>query len=244
MAWKYVYLFDIPLFIRNQGIFWEPGVLQIFLNILLFQSLFIYHKRKITLLSIFVLITTWSSTGMVIMLLQLVVFYATNIKKKRFLVFIPVSLLIAFGMIYILQSNLQEKLEGDKASSSVQRSIDTLSTLYLIKEYPWFGIGLDSNNYTNLLSKHTIFITGRLGALRESAGISNSLLYYFVFFGIPIGLFFLYALYRQFLIRTKQWLFFLIVTTSSLTEPVLLLTFFSLFMISGLINMIKPRVRI
>ena len=33
-------------FVRNQGIFWEPGVLQIFLNLLLFINAFIRKKEE------------------------------------------------------------------------------------------------------------------------------------------------------------------------------------------------------
>ena len=31
---------------RNQGLFWEPGVLQLFINVLLYMSLFVYKNIK------------------------------------------------------------------------------------------------------------------------------------------------------------------------------------------------------
>ena len=35
--------------IRNQGWFWEPGVLQVYLNILLYLEGFIFKRKKVTL---------------------------------------------------------------------------------------------------------------------------------------------------------------------------------------------------
>lgn len=44
---------------RNQGLFWEPGVLQIFINLLLYMSLFVYKNSKISILSIVVIVSTF-----------------------------------------------------------------------------------------------------------------------------------------------------------------------------------------
>ena len=42
--------------IRNQGWFWEPGVLQVYLNILLYLEGFIFKRKKVTLFLIVIAI--------------------------------------------------------------------------------------------------------------------------------------------------------------------------------------------
>jgi hypothetical protein len=50
-------------FCRNQGLFWEPGILQIFLNMFFFLEAFIIKKRKsLLLLTAIVVLTTYSTT--------------------------------------------------------------------------------------------------------------------------------------------------------------------------------------
>ena len=69
-------------FVRNQGIFWEPGVLQIFLNLILFIHLI--HKKKrgiIFWMTIIALLTTFSTTGLVVMFIQLIISFASDVKK-------------------------------------------------------------------------------------------------------------------------------------------------------------------
>ena len=55
-------------FCRNQGLFWEPGILQIYLNMLFFLEAFVFKKSKLLLLLASVLIiTTYSTTGLILL---------------------------------------------------------------------------------------------------------------------------------------------------------------------------------
>lgn len=232
--WNMAEIFGMGLFVRNQGFFWEPGVLQIFMNILLYLSLTYYKSLKYSILSLLIIITTWSTSGMIIAFLQLAFYLVKNIKKRKIFYTIPIIFigLLIFG--YFVQSNLKEKIGGSKEGSAIQRQIDTLSTMNIIRNHPLVGIGMDTDNYNRLLKKATVFIPGKQGSLGGKAYVSNSLLYLATYFGIPLGLLFLYAFYKQNIFKKNRMLFFLIIVLSSLVEPVLFLPFFTFFLISGI----------
>jgi hypothetical protein len=108
------YSFDVLGFtmVRNQGLFWEPGVLQVFLNILLFLSLFV-RRFKLSLVGLisFAVLSTLSTTGLLIMILQFVVYSTTVIRKNILLLPLFIALLLGF---YTLSSlNLSDKILGD-----------------------------------------------------------------------------------------------------------------------------------
>lgn len=237
VKWKTVELFGVQLFVRNMGFLWEPGILQIYMNLLLFLSINYFKNIKYSLLSILVILTTWSTTGIMIMFLQLAMFFVKNIKKRKIAKFLPILLMVGFFIGYILQHNLNEKLTGDRQGSAIQRQLDTLATSYLIMDHPFFGIGLDSRNYYNMLAKTNVSISG-LGS-QKRATVSNSLLYLFVFFGIPLGLFMLYAMYRQTLLPKSRNIVFVIIIISCMTEPVLLFPFFTFFMMNGFMSFVS-----
>lgn len=234
--WNMATIFGIPLFVRNQGFFWEPGVLQIFMNILLYLSLTYYKSLKYSILSILVIITTWSTSGIVIAFLQLILYIIKSIKNRRIFYTLPIIFTGLLILGYFVQNNLSEKIGGSKEGSTVQRQIDTLSTVNIIKNNPWVGIGMDTDNFRTLLKKSTVVIPGKEGIPGGKAHVSNSLLYLFTYFGIPLGLLLLYAFYRQNIFEKNRVLFFLILILSALVEPVLLLPFFTFFLISGIQN--------
>ena len=68
-------------FVRNQGLFWEAGILQIFLNILLFLEGFVFKRGRWTIpLIIFAILTTYSTTGIFIMIIVLFFIFIKLIK--------------------------------------------------------------------------------------------------------------------------------------------------------------------
>ena len=76
---------DYPFFglklIRNQGWFWEPGINQVYLNILLYLECFVFTKRgRWTIpLIIFAIISTFSTSGFIIMSIILLSMYINSI---------------------------------------------------------------------------------------------------------------------------------------------------------------------
>ena len=61
-------------FCRNQGLFWEPGVLQVYLNLFFFFHAFIYKRKRWLILIGFVVLGTYSTTGIIILIIQLFFF--------------------------------------------------------------------------------------------------------------------------------------------------------------------------
>ena len=52
-------------FIRNAGMFWEPGILQAYLNILFFLEVTIFKRdRRLLVLIVFAILSTYSTTGL------------------------------------------------------------------------------------------------------------------------------------------------------------------------------------
>ena len=110
-------------FCRNQGLFWEPGVLQSFLNALFFLEAFVIKKRKyLLILTGFVIMTTYSTTGLALLLLQIIVYIHMEFKKNKIL--IPLVLLCSFPIYFIFSINIDEKIRGEREASFQKRLFD------------------------------------------------------------------------------------------------------------------------
>lgn len=219
---------------RNASVFWEPGVLQLFMNILFYLSLFIMRDRKIMVLSMIVIISTLSTAAYVILAMQIGWYYMFHIKQRHsvlFLLKMLVGSLITVAVIVILQL----KLTGDQHKSADVRKLDLVVAVSLIQTNPWVGIGLNDENFRDAYS-----IVGRV--LRreyavseeeiEGKGLTNGFLYMVVTFGIPLGLVFLFLLYKQEVINGR--LIFFILLLGTLTEPIFQTSFYAIFLAYGL----------
>ena len=159
---------------RNQGIFWEPGAYQVFLNLGIFLMLFTNRKVpkwKLLILTA-TLLTTMSTSGYMICALIYLAYVIRNGKREQMarmvmslIVFIPLAL-------FIVQSGvITDKFQDDNASFN-RRSLDTTSNLQLLVEKPLVGWGFQNNE-----------------VLMERYGIpdsSNSLLTFGYQFGLPL----------------------------------------------------------
>ena len=83
-------------FCRNQGLFWEPGVLQIYLNLFFFLQAFIFKKNRWLILIGFAILGTYSTTGIIILIGQLIYLFIQRFNENKlylpiiFLSFIPI----------------------------------------------------------------------------------------------------------------------------------------------------------
>jgi len=211
-------IMGIPFF-RMSGIFWEPGILQIYMNILLFLSLYIYPNRKISLLSSIVIFSTWSSTGLFILTMQTLVF--SFLKMSKTSIFKTIGLIVVFVILLIpLQNNLMNKFQGNEAGSGYARVLDTLTAINIIQKNLLFGIALDSDVYKQELSKNRAIVQMKGLSKERDAHDTNSILNYVVFFGIPFGILILYSLYRQNIFYKNKLIFFMIIFIAFQTEPI------------------------
>ena len=240
---KYTFsLFGIDL-IRTQGWFWEPGILQFYLNLLLFlQGFVIKRNNTILILTIFAIILTYSTTGIFIMLMLLAFIFWSSIRRSPLLIFIAI---FSFLPLYnIAKTNFENKTSGEKSSSFQKRYLDLVEPFSIALDYPITGIGLDRQYFQDFRPKYKMednfgskieSITG-LERVSEDTdkGSSNSFTYLMAAMGIPISFLFFYCLFNQKLIRYKKHLFIVIVILSLFSEPLLLRPFFLLLIVSGL----------
>lgn len=227
-------------FSRFTGFFWEPGILQIYLNIFLFYSLYVFKNKWLTFIAVIAIIGTGSTAGYIIMTLQFgwLIF---SLKKNIFFLF--VILLASPILTNIILSNLNNKFQGDGISSFWSRTYDLENGITLTINNPILGIGLiDVNTYMKTsqsykyLNLSNVEMSKYFINSKSESGNSNSLIKVAYTFGIPIFILFLRCLARQNIITTKKGLFIIILLISISVEPIGMTPLFLIFVISGLDN--------
>ena len=232
-------------FCRNQGLFWEPGILQAFLNSLFFLEAFIIKRSKVLLLVIaFVIFTTYSTTGLAILLLQGLVYVYNEFKKNKLLFLLIVSALIPIYLI--LQINVQDKVQGEKEASFQKRLFDLTQPFYIALENPITGIGLDAEQFQKFREEF-YFTSPTLNYIYNQTGVglkvdvtdkgsSNSIMFLLAATGFPTACLFIYMFFKQQIIRDKKWLWMIIMLISVMSEPLLLRPYFFIFIVSGFMS--------
>ena len=191
--------------IRNQGIFWEPGAFQTFINLALIFNLFYFKDikiRNIIILTI-TLFTTYSTTGYIVGSGILMVFLINSRKNIRdnkskninsimiIMVVIFISMAYAYMIIpeaakYQLFGKLSAYLDnindGDVTSTSIRIDAIKTSLKYFIKR-PLFGNG-------NIGMRNIAFESGYK---MNTATMLN----WFSMFGIIMGTIMNYGIYRM-----------------------------------------------
>ena len=236
-------LFGIDLQ-RNAGIFWEPGILQIYLNILFFLELTYFNKNKsLLILIILTIVSTYSTTGLFLLMLQIVYFSQKEYKRFSRLV---ILVLITLPLYFLFNFNLSDKIYGQKSSSFQKRLIDLTQPFYIAVENPLTGIGLDLDSfqkereefYINSNLNDALFDYGLQQNLETSSkGSTNSIMYILAGMGFPTTILFLYMLIKQQIVRRNRLLWMSIILISVMSEPLLLRPFFFIFIVSGFVHL-------
>jgi len=223
-------------FLRNQGIFWEPGVLSVFLIILLFVYLFVRPNITMGLVVFAIIFTTLSTTGLVLSFLMFIVKYYKNIRKSFAALFIGV---ITIGVLLpLVIENVNDKVSGKGEASFFWRSYDLLISFQVVSENPIKGIGFGGEVYKKIQEQNKIFIQSDI---LEGRGNTNSIVYTFIAFGIPIGCYVFYLLYNQTIFKgSSKFLFFFILVISLSTEPLIFSVFFLIILFS---SYFKPQLK-
>lgn len=149
---------------RNQGIFWEPGAFQTYINLALIFELFYFKNitKKRLIIYVATLITTYSTTGYIAALYIAFVYVVylllmTNAESKRVAknsFFILIVVVIAIAIFLSLDSSMADLVfdkfdiyketgygaTGEMTSASVR--VDAfLKPFKMILKYPMFGAG-------------------------------------------------------------------------------------------------------
>lgn len=225
------------LFDRNPGLFWEPGVLQMSMNMLIFNDMIVekrgFQKVVVPIIS---LITTASTTGLglfalIIAYRILFVHNASSSKSIRqillLLVFLPL-------FIPIIHQNANDKFGGEGSISTAYRLNDLLLSGEIAKQHPFIGIGFDENKYKQM-SNNISLNTYENYEIGLDRGNSNSLSQVIIYFGLPAFLLFLLALYKQKIFPHKKFFFFLFLISIA-SEPLLVTTMMMTFLFSSLLK--------
>ena len=229
-------------FCRNQGLFWEPGVLQVFLNMFFFLEAFIIKKRKFLLfLTAVLILTTYSTTGLALLLIQFTVYLFNEYKANKWLR--PFVLVLGIPIYMIFSFNIEEKILGDKEWSFQKRYFDLVQPFFIALEHPLTGIGSDVEQFQSMRQEFFIF-SSSLNTLQEKTGVeskvsstdkgsSNSITFLMAAMGFPTAILLIYMFFKQQIINDKKWLWMFIMVVSVMSEPLLLKPFFFLFIVSG-----------
>jgi hypothetical protein len=243
----YVSASTFDFFLRNVGLCWEPGVLQLILNLFLFFS--IKRQRNILFLSSIGLsvLSTFSTTGYLILILNILYYVVFQLTKKgsrgKFSLVILVGLMFSTGLIALVQENATNKFDRSNTSTLV-RLRDFLIGVELISEKPLLGHGIFDSKYleskTALSSiESDVFTKGYLNEYGDfSGGYTDGLLGLACWYGIPAAIF-IYVLTYKNRMADRIWFerltLFLILCLTFVSEPITYTSLFLLFPLSRVV---------
>lgn len=158
---SYAYVQLIGAEFRNSGIYIEPGLFQIYLNLAIFSILYAPRsfKRKNEYLKLVVialaLVSTGSTSGYIsgVLIASAAAFKSESGRFKR-LRNILQALFVAALVFFVASSsifteNIESKFSGDSKASWLSRKNSTLADLDMIGESPLVGVG--AGNYLGKL---------------------------------------------------------------------------------------------
>lgn len=190
----------LPGYVRNFGIFTEPGFYQYYLilTIIILISTNIFSKKLKILLNIIVIITmisTFSAAGyicMIVFLLPVLIYKMITMSesvlknKKKLLLIILLSLLVIFLIIYLLKDSnnvISQMLDmiikkiTSKNASSTTRLYSLKYTFQKVLEHPIFG-----NNFSSIIDSNVV--------------ITNTNISYTAIYGLISGILLVIMQYR------------------------------------------------
>ena len=228
---------------RNAGIFWEPGILQAYLNILFFLELSIFKRNKgLLILIVIVILTTYSTTGLLLLMIQIIYFLQKAFKRNMAIVLMTI---IGIPLYFLFSINMNEKIYGERESSFQTRLFDLTQPLFIAFENPLTGVGLDIERFQEVRGEFYInsSLTNMLGGVgieqkleTTSKGSTNSVMYMLAGMGFPTAILFMYMFVKQQIITNNRLVWFIITFVSVMSEPLLFRPFFFMFIISGFIH--------
>ncbi|WP_339138591.1 MAG: O-antigen ligase family protein [Candidatus Electrothrix sp. GW3-4] len=229
-------------FMRNQGFFWEPGVLGFFTTfVYLFKAYHLNNNRRAWLYCLTVLSTVSMGAITIFLFLFLYYKYILLIRKQRFTgkFVIQFSLIMLVTLIaatsYIspktsigaLSRFFHRDLKND--SSAKTRWIDFDIGLRAAMEKPFIGCGKDFSSFYYLL----ILERNKSKEIYDG-GISNSIISIWYMFGGIFLCYYLYLIYNfsKWLAPENSSLVFCIIILLLMHEP-LAISLFTLFFITA-----------
>ena len=142
--------------VRTNGIYWEPGVYQMYLNLALLLEMYVFkmNNRKRFAIELIALFFTYSTTGYIVFVWGLVSYYmfergSINDIKRTFSYFI--LLLIGVGGLFVVLNftPLGEVVFGkvinmEPSGTAVVRMASVFMNLEIVRDNPLHGIGMEN----------------------------------------------------------------------------------------------------
>lgn len=210
--------------VRNSAIFAEAPMASLTFSVAItLENLYgkecKFHKLKLLILILAVL-TTFSSTGYICLIINLVYLLLKNRSKKSnfLLVLVPVILIVGvLGINYIFSNKLQ-------TSSGISRSVDYMNAFTAWEKYPFLGIGI--NNGSKLLYGIGKFgYSNSFGKILGEGGIYLTLLYIYPF---------IVSLWRAYNMKSLRQLFLTIIVVFLFITTIFTNTYLLYFLLSFL----------
>ena len=198
-------------------------------------------KKGILIFIAFLIVTTYSTTGLMLLILQLIIYAKSEMKKN--IIILPIVLALIIPIYLVFNLNIDSKIQGEKESSFQKRIFDLTQPLFIALENPLTGIGLDVFHFQEIRQEFYIplnsaqtfnSLTGIDVKLQVSdRGSSNSIMFLLAGAGFPSAILLLVMFFKQQIVVEKKWLWMVIMIISVMSEPLLLRPFFFLFIVSG-----------
>lgn len=250
----FCYIFYYPMeksalgFPRISGWCWEPGTFQLVANMFLLLKIIRKDSIKSMTWVVVLILATFSTLAYVCLLLNIVVAIWNGKRKVLMTIIVVVSMALASGIIL---TNFSEKFAEDNTSGLIRKR-DMFVGMQVMKDHPLIGYNvsdLEETQYgrnlediywaTTILMNYT-----QDNKIYYAGGYTNGFFTALMTYGLIIGLFLFYCIYRAPLFETKKSrlcvLVFWIMSLQS--EPVSMsCSFFYLFVMLGLVDILKQR---
>ena len=152
---------------RNQGMFWEPGAYQGYLNLALMFELFSNEKiqnpkgyRTKLLVLIVTILSTQSTAGYMVLTLIIMTFYFSKVYNGKItLKIVLITMAILTGVVALMSSSVvQNKFMEDNSGydSYLERLNDNLGGIKAALVSPIIGLGFNSERYDRVLLSYGI----------------------------------------------------------------------------------------
>lgn len=221
---------------RIQGFCWEPSCWNLLLNINLVFTLYFKRPIKELLLSILAIVSIMATTGLVVMIGVLFVYYILFTTRKKAIRTIFISGLIFIILVPFVYGELQEKLSTGSGNARVG---DFAIAAAVLKSSPLLGADLDN------ISTNRIAIKARINAWTSEGdyegymeqGMVNSFAALIVEWGFVLFVIIIILLMKSPLFNDKKLrIVFLVALLGVLMgTPIARTGFFYMFVFSSLI---------
>jgi len=237
----FYYFGDIRDFsLRMSGLFWEPGCLQLFANLYLFICIYKNYDLKKLLWIVFVVLSTVSSTGFVVLLINGIYFLIKKFTVRKIWFSILLFSLFSVFFIPIVYNSVSDKWLNDL--SGISRQINTIAGIQLSISHPFVGVkddleSLMNNSEYNMIEEEIYgnksdMLSYNFGTI--PGGFTNGFLGLMLKWGTFFALLLYFMYFRSPLFPNSKFAFWFLIIfiVSNMTEALTDTSFFYIFILS------------